>query len=125
MMRNESITALRPQIHTIKTMNDMSDIEIFQNEVIRPILKYQNDLIVQYSISKALNRNSKFGSLITIEKERFLEKVILKDNKIKQELTGMVIGLFTTEELNIYLSKESEYKRRINSMVKERIFSTL
>ncbi len=124
-MRNESITALRPQIHTIKTMNDMSDIEIFQNEVIRPILKYQNDLIVQYSISKALNRNSKFGSLITIEKERFLEKVILKDNKIKQELTGMVIGLFTTEELNIYLSKESEYKRRINSMVKERIFSTL
>ena len=125
MMRNESITALRPQIHTIKTMNDMSDIEIFQNEVIRPILKYQNDLIVLYSISKALNRNSKFGSLITIEKERFLEKVILKDNKIKQELTGMVIGLFTTEELNIYLSKESEYKRRINSMVKERIFSTL
>ena len=125
MMRNESITALRPQIHTIKTMNDMSDIEIFQNEVIRPILKYQNDLIVQYSISKALNRNSKFGSLITIEKERFLEKVILKDNKIKQELTGMVIGLFTTEELNIYLSKESEYKRRSNSMVKERIFSTL
>ena len=124
-MRNESITALRPQIHTIKTMNDMSDIEIFQNEVIRPILKYQNDLIVLYSISKALNRNSKFGSLITIEKERFLEKVILKDNKIKQEFTGMVIGLFTTEELNIYLSKESEYKRRINSMVKERIFSTL
>lgn len=124
-MRNESITALRPQIHTIKTMNDMSDIEIFQNEVIRPILKYQNDLIVQYCISKALNRNSKFGSLITIEKERFLEKVILKDNKIKQEFTGMVIGLFTTEELNIYLSKESEYKRRINSMVKERIFSTL
>ncbi|HAV28615.1 MAG TPA: hypothetical protein DCW93_01725, partial [Saprospirales bacterium] len=61
---------------------------------------------------------------VAIEKERYLDKVTLKDSKIKQELNGMVLGLMTVEEMNKYLAIESEYKRRINTMIRERIVST-
>ncbi|MDA9263348.1 hypothetical protein N9C25_06965 [Saprospiraceae bacterium] len=124
MIRKETIAALRPDIPSIKRLESMTDIEKFQNDVIRPILKYQHDVIVGYAISKAVDRNSKFPNLIAIEKERYLDKVTLKDSKIKQALNGMVIGLMTIEEMNKYLAIESEYKRRINTMIRERIVST-
>lgn len=124
MTRKESIAALRPDIPSIKRMDSMTDVEKFQNDVIRPILKYQHDVIVGYTISKAIDRNSKFANLIAVEKERYLDKVTLKDSKIKQELNGMVLGLMTVEEMHIYLALESEYKRRINTMIRERIVST-
>ena len=124
MIRKETIAALRPDIPSIKRLESMTDVEKFQNDVIRPILKYQHDVIVGYTISKAVNRNSEFPNLIAIEKERYLDKVTLKDSKIKQELNGMVLGLMTVEEMNKYLAIESEYKRRINTMIRERIVST-
>ena len=124
MIRKETIAALRPDIPSIRRLESMTDIEKFQNDVIRPILKYQHDVIVGYAISKAVDRNSKFPNLIAIEKERYLDKVTLKDSKIKQALNGMVIGLMTIEEMNKYLAIESEYKRRINTMIRERIVST-
>ena len=124
MIRKKTIAALRPDIPSIRRLESMTDIEKFQNDVIRPILKYQHDVIVGYAISKAVDRNSKFPNLTTIEKERYLDKVTLKDSKIKQALNGMVIGLITIEEMNKYLAIESEYKRRINTMIRERIVST-
>ena len=124
MTRDESIITLRPDIPYIKKMNRMTDVETFQNDVIRPILKYQHDVIVRYTISKAIDRNSKFENLTAIEKERYLDKVTLRDSKIKQELNGMVLGLMTVEEMNNYLAKELEYKRRINTMTRDRIVST-
>ena len=124
MTRKESLIALRPEINSIRTMDYMTDIEKFQNEVIRPILKYQHKMIIQYTLTKAIERNSKFETLIAIDKERYLDKVTLKDSKVKQELTGMILGLMTVEEINIYLVQESEYKRRINTMIRERIVST-
>jgi len=124
MIRKKTIAALRPDIPSIKRIESMTDVEKFQNDVIRPILKYQHDVIVGYAISKAVDRNSKFANLTAIEKERYLDKVTLKDSKIKQALNGMVIGLMTIEEMNKYLAIESEYKRRINTMIRERIVST-
>ena len=124
MIRKKTIAALRPDIPSIKRLESMTDVEKFQNDVIRPILKYQHDVIVGYAISKAVDRNSKFANLTAIEKERYLDKVTLKDSKIKQALNGMVIGLMTIEEMNKYLAIESEYKRRINTMIRERIVST-
>ena len=124
MIRKKTIAALRPEIPSIERLVGMTDVEKFQNDVIRPILKYQHDVIVGYAISKAVDRNSKFANLTAIEKERYLDKVTLKDSKIKQALNGMVIGLMTIEEMNKYLAIESEYKRRINTMISERIVST-
>ena len=107
MIRKKTIAALRPEITSIERLVGMTDVEKFQNDVIRPILKYQHDVIVGYAISKAVDRNSKFPNLTTIEKERYLDKVTLKDSKIKQALNGMVIGLMTIEEMNKYLAIES------------------
>ncbi|MDG1717906.1 MAG: hypothetical protein P8H42_09775 [Saprospiraceae bacterium] len=124
MIRKKTIAELRPKIPSIERLVGMTDVEKFQNDVIRPILKYQHDVIVGYAISKAVDRNSKFPNLTAIEKERYLDKVTFKDSKIKQALNGMVIGLMTIEEMNKYLAIESEYKRRINTMIRERIVST-
>ncbi len=123
--RRESIKALRPDIHSIVLSDTMTEVERFQNEVLRPILKYQHDIIIAYINIKANLRNAKYESLISIEKERFLDKVILTNPKIKQELHGMILGQFTKEELKSYFSFENEIKRRINTMMRERIVSAL
>jgi len=125
MPRTESIKSLRPEIPSLVLSDEMTEIERFQNEVLRPILKYQNEIILSF-ISQRINaKKSKFHSLIPIEKERHIDAVILKDKNIKQQLLGFVIGLFTLEEMDVYFDHESEYKRRINTMMRQRIVSQI
>ena len=40
--------SLRPIIHTIHKNLDSSELEIFQNECLRPIIKLQHQLIMSY-----------------------------------------------------------------------------
>jgi len=125
MDRTSLIKSLRPEIPSLKISEDMTEIEKFQNEVIRPILKFQNDIILAYISARVNEKKSKFHHLIDLEKERYLDRVILKDNKVKQHLLGIVIGLFSVEELKVFIEDEAEYKRRINTMLRQRIVSQL
>ena len=42
--RTSSLLVIRPNIDTIDKSLKTKDIEAFQNNVLRPILKFQNDL---------------------------------------------------------------------------------
>ena len=44
--RDVEIIALRPELPGVKTYDQMSDQEFFQNNTLRPILKLQNDLLL-------------------------------------------------------------------------------
>lgn len=125
MSREEHLLSIRPKIGSIQLDNEMTTVERFQNEILRPILKLQHPIIIEYVISKANSINNKYRDLIAIEKERYLDKVVLKNPKIKQELNGMIIGQLSTKEYKIYFQYENEIKRRIYTMIKQRIVSTL
>ncbi len=123
MTRTEQLLQLRP-ILALST-EEASAAEKFQNETLRPILKFQNDLVVQFFKNYCVKRKSIFFKMDTKGQSNYIEKTLLKDQKLKQSLIGLIIGFFTVEEYNNYLNAESEYNRRITRMLIKRLQSNL
>ena len=109
---------------TIGAVSDQSSTEeLFQNEVLRPILKLQNDLFVA-SFMNHLTKNKIDFNTHSIEKKLvIIENAIQKDIKFRNALKGMIIGLFTTIEYSIYKKNSSSLNKRMMGMLFERLKS--
>ncbi|WP_016989351.1 hypothetical protein [Flavobacterium sp. ACAM 123] len=100
-----------------------SSEEMFQNEVLRPILKLQNDLFIASFKNYSAKYNSDFNSQTTEEKLAIIENAIQKDSKYRNALRGIVIGLFTIEEYSFYVQNSSNLNKRMMTMLIERLKS--
>lgn len=110
-------------IGTITTQS--SSEETFQNQVLRPILKLQNDLFVA-SFENYITKNKKdFYSLSTEKKLLLIENSIQKDIKFRNALKGIVIGLFTLDEYQTYIQNSSNLNKRMMNMLIERLKSQI
>lgn len=97
--------------------------ESFQNEVLRPILKLQNDLFVA-SFTHYINKNkADFHNYSINKKESVIENAIQKDTKFRNLLKGMIVGLFTMDEYSVYANNTSNINKRMMSMLLERLKS--
>jgi hypothetical protein len=107
---------------TIGTVNNQSSSdEVFQNEVLRPILKLQNDLFVA-SFANYVAKNKIDFSTFSIEKKMAtIETALQKDIKYRNALKGMIIGLFTTDEYAQYIKNSSGLNKRMMGMLIERL----
>jgi len=95
--------------------------ELFQNEVLRPILKLQNDLFI-ISFTNYVNKNKIDFNTCTIEKKMaIIENAIQKDIKYRNALKGMIIGLFTIDEYKRYIQNSSSINKRMMGMLIERL----
>ena len=112
---------IRP-ILTFK-MEAYSEIEKFQNEVLRPILKLQNDLLLQIFEQYCLKRKGTFDKLSSKEKVVYIEQAVKKDMKFKHYLEGIITGIFTTEEYETFLVNEEELTKRMINMLIQRLQS--
>lgn len=100
-----------------------SSDEIFQNEVLRPILKLQNDLFI-VSFINYVDKNKKDFYDLTVEKKlATIENVIQKDIKFRNALKGMIIALFTLDEFALYIKNSSDLNKRMMGMLIERLKS--
>ena len=111
---------------TIGSVTDESTTEeSFQNKVLRPILKLQNDLFVA-SFENYITKNKKdFYGLSTEKKLLLVENSIQKDIKFRNALKGIVIGLFTLEEYQTYIQNSSNLNKRMMNMLIERLKSQI
>jgi hypothetical protein len=120
---NDNRKALRPDIPTI--MTSPSAMEQFQNMTLRPILKLQNDLLVE--IVRHYLKKRKID-LAGAEEQRKIEQLthsVSKDGRMRGLLFGAVVGQFTLDEWITYAAHESECNRRITSMLTQRLLSQL
>lgn len=100
-----------------------SSEEIFQNKTLRPILKFQNDLFIEVFMNYAVKQKGVFLTLSPDKKMAYIENTIQRDIKFRNSLKGMVIGLFTVEEYNIYIKNSSNLNKRMMNMLIERLKS--
>lgn len=107
------------------TNEDSSNDEKFQNQTLRPILKLQNDLFIAVLNNYINKHNSNFYSLAVEKKLQFIENAIKKDIKFRNSLKGMVIGLFTLSEYEVYIQNSSALNKRMMDMLIERLKSQL
>ena len=116
---------IRPAITTVTKNTIQSKEEVFQNDILRPILKLQHDLICSFFNNYLLERKLNFDQLSTIKKKDTINRIFNQDNKFKIELKGIIIGLLNLEEYEQYLLLKKDLNKRIYTMSKERIISTL
>jgi len=99
--------------------------EQFQNQVLRPILKLQNELFIASFKNYIAKNKGDFANFTLDKKNAFVENSIQKDTKYRNTLKGMIIGLFTIEEYLLYANNTSNLNKRMMSMLQERIKSQL
>jgi hypothetical protein len=121
MDRDERILSIRPII-------DFGEIpqplEKFQ-EVLRQTLKFQNDILL-LNIKNFLNTKHKgFDHLdFTVKKDLFY-KSLKNDIALKKDLIGIVKGILTSKELEIYFNNQKEINKRLLEFIYKRISEQL
>ncbi len=114
------------RINTLGTITEgISTEEFFQNNTLRPILKFQNDLLIELFINYAHKNKNVFFELSQEKKCTYIEKVTISDTAFRNQLLGIVIGLFSTEEYFEYIKNSSNLNKRIINMLIERWRSQL
>lgn len=118
---NTRVLSTRPEVKVQEGAN--SPEEIFQNEVLRPIIKMQHDLLCTSFKSYLSKHSIDLTNKDTKTKLGLIEHTVRKNKGLRSQFTGMIIGHFTPEEFLMYLELESELNRRILNMVIQRLCS--
>lgn len=121
MNRTAQILALRPTIVIDESKVSLNN-EDFQNNTLRPILKFQNELILALVKNQLLDLKipNKVG-----EKQLFIQQIIQKNQVLRQQLIGLTIGLFDQSEMDFYLNNQTEINKRISQLMVKRVTDQL
>jgi hypothetical protein len=121
-MREElELKSLRPEIFSEQIT--WNEIESFQNEVLRPILKYQHDLVIQLTLQELLFQKQVSTISAIHQKRDLIKRFFLSQPNFKYFLIGQICGLLTSTEFEYYLSSKKELDKRISNMLSDRILS--
>ncbi len=114
------VKSILPIVNYDKSL-DSNEIESFQNAVIRPILKFQNQLLNLLVLERVTNLNSRFNQLSNEEQEAFILSNVKKDIALRNQLIGIVLAFFTLEEFQVYSLYNKELSKRIVEMIVQRV----
>lgn len=120
MSRSDKLLACRPSINFDSAKKSTPE-EDFQNWVLRPILKFQNDILIRIFISSCESYKINFGKLTKAEKEAYIDHLFQKDAKLKSLFIGVIISLFTVDEYEVYAPQQNHFNKRITQMLMERL----
>lgn len=123
--RTSSLLAIRLNIDTINKSLKTKEIEAFQNNVLRPILKFQNDLLIQIFIDYANQYKGIFFKLSNQEKFSYIQQALSTNQRLRSLILGTIVGLFTVEDFDYYKLNSSALNKRIITMIIQRIQSQL
>ena len=105
--------------------DNMSALELFQNQTLRPVIKMQHDLLIaSFNMYKA-KRKIDFSSLTDQKKRSKTKAVFVKDINYKNLTLGFIIGAFSLEEFAYYSLNASELNKRIIQIVIQRVQDSL
>jgi len=115
--RSEKLLQQRPDIPTSKINDQMGSEEYFQNAILRPILKLQNDLFISVFKNYIKKHKNVFYELSLEKKQRYIEHAIQKYIKFRNSLKGIIIGMFTVEEYQTYTMNSSALNKRMMNLL--------
>ena len=123
--RQSSLKDIRPEISSTTINDTMSNDERFQNLVLRPVIKLQNDLLIEVFKNYINKYKCSFYDLTVEKKISYIENSLQRDIKFRNSLKGIIIGLFTVEEYLIYIQNSSALNKRMMGIVKDRLISNI
>jgi hypothetical protein len=118
MTTSDPRLSIRPQIDTEPAL---SSDEAFLHESLRPVLKLQNELLVDITRHFLQKRKVKWEQLNKQQRSQQIQHSVGRDNRLRGLLFGCILGQFTSVELTYYLQNESEINRRISHLLIQRL----
>ena len=119
--REQFIQKLRAEIPSTENLGTTTAVEVFQNNSLRPILKFQNDVLVNVFLLDLNSKKIDLNTLNTKKRKLLIDTHLRKNSNLRQLLLGMVIALFSIDEMEFYNSVYKELNKRIFSMLKVRL----
>ena len=105
--------------------DNMSALELFQNQTLRPVIKMQHDLLIASFNTYKAKRKIDFSSLTDQKKRNKTKAIFVKDINYKNLTLGFIIGAFSLEEFSYYSLNASELNKRIIQIVIQRVQDSL
>lgn len=124
-LRDEQLKSIRLEIPNAEIKATTADMERFQNMTLRPIAKFQNDLLLAIFSNYIIKYKNAFHQLKQDEKLNYIENSVKKDSKFKNLIRGLFLGHFTSEEYEFYCENASSVNKRIINLIKERLQSQI
>ncbi|MGA0011966.1 MAG: glyoxalase [Flavobacteriaceae bacterium] len=119
--RSEKLLQQRPQILSSKIHDNMSREEYFQNAVLRPVLKLQNELFIAVYMNYIRKHKNVFHDLSLPKKMQYIENSVQRDVKFRNNLKGIILGQLTVEEFEVYAENSSALNKRMMNLLIERL----
>jgi hypothetical protein len=123
MERESFMLEIRPLVAV--DLNKNLDLEFFQSSTLRPILKFQNEILLSYFKHYLYSFHPKFKAFNKAIQVNLVRDLIKKNHEIKSKIAHLVVAMFTIDELNFYTENKKEIDKRLNELIIERINSQL
>ncbi len=120
--RDVVVKSIRPELNLISASGD---IELFQNSVLRPILKFQNEFLLATARQYIKKYHKSFNALKKVNQESILVQASKQDPEFRSFVVWPVVGMMTTTELDFYHQHRGELNKRISTMALQRILSQM
>jgi len=120
--RDDRLIELRPEI-SLGNENHTGDkpIGAFQNDVLRPILKFQNSIIIAQFKQYLIKFKPAFNAYNSQVQRNYIQDVLKSDSRIKNSLIASVVSVMTLEEYSYYCENKTEINKRIVVLLTKRI----
>ena len=116
---------VRPQLPDTLTEGELKEEELFQNMVLRPVIKMQHDLLIMRVKSHFISKRVLFNVMDNKKRTEAIIQAFQNDHNLKKEIQGMIIGQLTVLEFQQYLKIERSLNKRIVQMVRNRMIDSL
>ena len=123
MTRDEQLLSIRPEIDAEHITDEL--MEVFQNKTLRQVLKLQNDTLLVICLDFLNNKYKNFEGRDNTIKKSLIQEALKTDQALKRLLYGVVIGQFTSNELEFYLANKSDINKRLVEFIFKRVFGQL
>ena len=116
---------VRPKLPDTLTEGELKEEELFQNMILRPVIKMQHDLLIVRVKSHFISKRVLFNVMDNKKRTEAIIQAFQSDHNLKKEIQGMIIGQLTVLEFQQYLKIERSLNKRIVQMVRNRMIDSL
>ena len=102
-----------------------TEIESFQNTIVRPIIKMQNPLLVTSFKNYLEKRKVDLQSCSDLEINNKIKSIYNKDIAYRNISLGIIIGHFSPSEFSFYTHHSTEINKRIIKIIHQRVQNSL
>ena len=116
---------VRPKLPDALIEGELKEEELFQNMVLRPVIKMQHDVLILRVKTYFTSKRVMFNVMDKKKRALAIEQAFLGDNAFKKEIQGMILGQLDTSEYQLYLNYERTMNKRIIQMVRNRMLDSV